>query len=122
MISCRFRGVYEAQKFLNMFTHFTESQKELFWAVIRELPFYFDDSKREDITYLEMKIDNGQPLNKENQKVLRHSTLLLRLLKEIQTWKGDSSSEEDDEEFNKRKDELVEMLLSAETRKNNINK
>ena len=102
-----------------MFTHFTESQKELFWAVIRELPFYFDDSKREDITYLEMKIDNGQPLNKDNQKVLRHSTLLLRLLKEILTWKGDSSSEEDDEEFNKRKDELVEMLLSAEKRKNN---
>ncbi len=102
-----------------MFTHFTESQKELFWAVIRELPIDFNDSKREDIVSLETKIDCGQQLNKNNLEVLHHSTLLLRLLKEIFAWNSKSFIKEDDGEFNKKKDELVEMLLSATEKKNN---
>ena len=94
-----------------MFTNFTENQKELFWEVMQELPINFDDSKKEDIEYLEMKVENGQPLNEENQKALRHSTLLLRLLKEIMQWNGN------DKELDKKKEELLEMLLAAAKRK-----
>lgn len=94
-----------------MFANFSESQKDLFWEVIQELPINFDDSKEEDIAYLEMRIDNGKPLNNDNIKTLRHSTLLLRLLKEIKQWQGN------DDELDQKKEELVEMLLAAAKRK-----
>ena len=97
-----------------MFTNFTEDQKDLFWEVIQELPINFDNSKEEDIEYIEMKIENGEPLNKENQRALRHSSLLLRLLKEVMLWK------DYDEGLEKKKSELVEMLLAAAKRKEEI--
>ena len=99
-----------------MFNNFTEDQKELFWEVIQNLPINFDDSRSEDIEYLEMKIEKGEPFNKNLQKALRHSTLLLRLLKEIMLWNSN------DEELDIKKEELVEMLLASAKRKEKKNK
>lgn len=93
-----------------MFTSFTDKQKELFWEVLQELPINFDNSKKEDIEYLVMKIENGKPFNKENLNALRHSTLLLRLLKEVMQWNNDDDLET-------KKNELVEMLQTAAKRK-----
>lgn len=93
-----------------MFTSFTEKQKELFSEVLQELPINFDNSKKEDIEYLVMKIENGKPFNKENLNALRHSTLLLRLLKEVMQWNNDDDLET-------KKNELVEMLQTAAKRK-----
>jgi hypothetical protein len=103
-----------------MFTNFTEIQKELFWEVINELPFEFDDSKENDIEYLAMKIENNQPLNDNNLKFLRHSTLLLRLLKMVQTWESESNNDECiDEEKSKMRDKIVALLVQAEKREKN---
>lgn len=98
-----------------MFTRFNENQKELFWEVLQELPINFDNSKKEDIEYLVMKIENGESFNKENKRALRHSALLLRLLKEVMQWNNDNDLET-------KKKELVEMLQTAAKRKDENNK
>ncbi|SFW11095.1 hypothetical protein SAMN02910409_0266 [Prevotellaceae bacterium HUN156] len=101
-----------------MFANFTENQKQLFWEVIESLPINFDDSKEEDVAYLGMRIESGKSLNSQNYKALHNSTLLLRLLKEINNWKCKPDDLENNEEFNKKKDELVNLLQAALTRKN----
>jgi len=70
----------------------------------------FDNSKKEDIEYLVMKIENGESFNKENKRALRHSALLLRLLKEVMQWNNDNDLET-------KKKELVKMLQTAAKRK-----
>lgn len=103
-----------------MFTQFTECQKELFWEVIKELPQNFNDAKAEDIEYLVDRIERGKAFNKRQREILCHSTLLLRLLKEIAIWKNDTNQEEgENEEFDNKRKELLELLKRADIKKKN---
>jgi len=103
-----------------MFTNFTNSQKDLFWAVIDNLPINFNDANEKEIEYLIMNIDEGSRLTRTMVETLRRSTLLLRLLKEVKSWKGESHSEDgESEEYKNKRDELVELLINADKRKNN---
>ncbi len=94
-----------------MFAKLSEIKKDLFFEVLDELAANFNGLSSEDRAYLEMKIENNQFFNTANKKALRNSPLILRLLKEIYSWRYETDNEN---EYRAKKKELIELLIEAE--------
>ena len=88
-------------------------KKDLFFEVLDELVADFNGLKSQDREYLILRIENNQFFNEANIKALKNSPLILRLLKEIYSWNPESN---DEGEFERKKNELIKLLIKAEKR------
>lgn len=96
---------------MNRFAKFDEAHKELFFSVLDELSADFNGMSANDKEYLAMKIENNQFLNENNQKALRNSTLMLRLLKMVYLWRPDDGDVE--EQIKNKTEEFARLLKNA---------
>jgi uncharacterized FlgJ-related protein len=96
-----------------MFSKLSQIKKDLFFEVLDELVADFNGLKSQDREYLIMRIENNQFFNEANNKALKNSPLILRLLKEIYSWAPESN---DESEFERKKNELIKHLIKVEKR------
>ena len=97
---------------MGLFSHFTQEQKDLFIQLVDELPYDSYECTDKDIEHIEMYIANNESFDKKHQQILRNSTILLRILKEILQWKHEpcNNPEEVNNQLMNKKKELMDYL------------
>jgi hypothetical protein len=97
---------------MDLFSHFDQDQKELFIQLLDEVPCDTYDCTDKDIEHIEMIVVNNESFDKKHKEIIRSSTILLRILKEVLKWKHSSynSPEEAHQQLIDKKTELLKYL------------